>query len=341
MLSVPPDADSNNMQDPAEIRRQVARSLQLRADAIVRGSAAVFPFTGGEGIDTGYAARLGAALLQLLSDAIVFGHIDAASTELSDLRQLVMDKGITLRQVFELVYVVERAALDELGLDESVGATSGQWPTIAQLVRRASFDVLASFSAPLTMEPGETTAVDPLTTLHTKAVFAAVLEKEIQRSERFKHPFALILLDVDRLADLNANHGYGAGDRVLERIGIIVRSYFREQDWVARCAGDTFAVLLPETVRENAELLAERVRVMVEERLEFTDHRTNDRIPVTVSVGVLIAESVDKAVRAEQLLDIAKQAIDRAKSAGRNRVERVEIAATHPASPVRDAHLID
>ena len=98
--------------------------------------------------------------------------------------------------------------------------------------RRASFDVCAAFSEYATREKGTAGIIDSLTTLHTRAVFLAALEKEIQRAERFGHPFALVLLDVDRLAEINATHGYGAGDRVIERIGIVVRNYFRETDWV-------------------------------------------------------------------------------------------------------------
>ncbi len=207
---------------------------------------------------------------------------------------------------------------------------------VAQIVRRSSFDVLSAFSTNLTMEPGDSAIVDPLTTLHTRAVFLAALEKEIQRSERFGHPFALILLDVDHLADINAKHGYGSGDRVLERIGFTVRNYFREQDWVARYAGDSFAVLLPETHREHAEQLADRIRGTVETRLELHDYRSDEQVPVTVSVGVLIAEAVDQSVRAEQLLDDVKEAVDRAKQAGRNRLERVNVALNRSVPPTRD-----
>ncbi|MSO82206.1 MAG: GGDEF domain-containing protein [Acidobacteria bacterium] len=103
----------------------------------------------------------------------------------------------------------------------------------------------------------------------------AALEKEIAQSERFGHPFALMLLGVDRLADINATHGYGAGDRVIERVGIVVRSYFRDTDWVARVVGDTFAVLLPETERLNAERLADRVRIVVSTRLQLHDYRSD------------------------------------------------------------------
>src|SRR5581483_11449440 len=112
------------------------------------------------------------------------------------------------------------------------GSSTEPWPNIAQMVRRASFDLLSAFTTYITAEPTDVAAIDPLTTLHTRSVFLAVLDKEIQRCERFGHSFGLILLDVDRLADINENHGYGSGDRVLERIGIIVRTYFRETDWV-------------------------------------------------------------------------------------------------------------
>jgi diguanylate cyclase (GGDEF)-like protein len=166
-----------------------------------------------------------------------------------------------------------------------------------------------------------------LTTLHARPVLEAVLEKEIQRAERFGHPFALILFDVDQLSDINATHGYGFGDRVLERIGIVMRNYFREQDWVARYSEDTFMVLLPETLPEYAELLAERARVMVEERLALRDYRTEQRVAVTVSVAVVIAEVIDVDVKVEQLMRQAEQAVHRAKHAGRNRVERVDVSS--------------
>jgi excisionase family DNA binding protein len=114
---------------------------------------------------------------------------------------------------------------------------------------------------------------------------------------------------------------------VLERIGIVMRNYFREQDWVTRYSEDSFVVLLPETPPEYAEVLAERVREMVEERLAFRDYRTERRVPVTVSVSVLIAEVVDSTITVEQMLQHAEQAVHRAKHAGRNRVERVDVSS--------------
>ncbi|MBI4266331.1 MAG: GGDEF domain-containing protein [Acidobacteria bacterium] len=324
------------MQERTELRAHVVRRLEQRASSIVSDAAAVFPFAGLEGVDAENQTRLASLILELLTVAARDGEVDMRRGAVGELRQLARTANVAIRPLFGLVYVMERAALDELALDESFGATTEPWPSIAQLVRRCSVDVLASFSEHVHSEPGSSSVTDPLTTLHTKAVLMAVLEKEIQRSERFGHPFALIMLDVDRLADINAKHGYGAGDRLLERIGILVRTYFREHDWVARLGGDSFAVLLPETAREYAESLADLVRKTVEERLELHDYRSEEQVPVTVSVGVVIAQSVDQSTRAEQLMVAAKEAVDRAKQGGRNRVEVLDVTVAR-AAPARDA----
>jgi diguanylate cyclase (GGDEF)-like protein len=254
---------------------------------------------------------------------------------------LLADKGIDARMVFNVLYLTERTALDEIAVDDSFGATSEPWPVLAQMVRRASFDVCGAFTEFLAREVAPAVLVDPLTTLHTRSVFVAALEKEIQRAERFGHPFAIIVFDVDHLAGINATHGYGAGDRILERIGIIIRNYFRETDWVARVAGDAFAVLLPEIQRVNAERLADRVRNMVRERMQLHDHRSDAQIAVTVSAGVLIAESVDKSVRAEQMMIEAKEAVTRAKTAGRNRVVSEDVVIGRSVAPTRAGMSMD
>ncbi len=187
----------------------------------------------------------------------------------------------------------------------------------------------------MTRDPNAVTPTDSLTALYTKSVFLAVLEKEIHRSDRFGHPFALMLLDVDQLAEINATFDDGVGDRVLERIGISVRNYFRETDWVARTSGGTFAVLLPETEAATGERLAEGLRAMVEHRLQLEDHRSGRPFPVTVSVGLLIARSTDRSIDAEQLLADARAAVERAKQKGRNRVEQVDAKTAPRAVPPR------
>ena len=88
------------------------------------------------------------------------------------------------------------------------------------------------------------TITDKLTTLYSRAMMDVVLSTEVQRAERFSFPMALIVFDVDKLAEINRQHGYGVGDRVLERLGILIRKFFRQNDWVFRHGEDSIAVLL-------------------------------------------------------------------------------------------------
>jgi diguanylate cyclase (GGDEF)-like protein len=316
-------------------REQLARILEQRIDVVIADALGVFPFAGIETLDTDRGAELGALLLQLLVSATRDGELDSRGGRVADLQRLATENAMSIGQLFSFAYLIERAALDELALDDSFGSTAEPWPAVAQMVRRASFDVLAALAERINREPGARALTDPLTTLHTRGVLLAALDKEIQRSERFGHPFALIVLDVDHLTDINHLHGYGFGDRLLERIGILITNYFREQDWVSRHDEDGFAVLLPETQRADAEMLAERLRLTVQERLALRDHVTEQQVDVTVSVAVLVAESVDATVRANDLLLDADQAVRRAKEGGRNRVEFVEVNVTKPGSARR------
>src|SRR6476660_1147049 len=93
---------------------------------------------------------------------------------------------------------------------------------------------------------------DTLTTLLNEQVFDLVLEQEAQRALRHHHGVSMILFDVDDLSEVNRAHGFGAGDRLLERLGVLARRFFRAHDWAARYGADSIAVLLPETTLDQA-----------------------------------------------------------------------------------------
>ena len=95
------------------------------------------------------------------------------------------ERALSTEQLFSVAYLAERTALDELALDESIGATSEPWPLVAQLVRRASFDLLAAYTERAQLEPSGAAIIDTLTTLHTRPLFDAVLAKEVDRAGRF------------------------------------------------------------------------------------------------------------------------------------------------------------
>jgi diguanylate cyclase (GGDEF)-like protein len=248
---------------------------------------------------------------------------------------VVIDRGLSIERLFTFAYLTERTTLDELALNERLGATSEPWPLVAQLVRRGSFDLLAAYIERTQLEPTDAAITDKLTTLHTRPLFDAVLAKEVERAARFGFPISLILFDVDHLSAINQDHGYGVGDKILERLGILIRNYFRQHDWVARHSEDSIAVLLSRTDPDHASELAERVRHTVEERLGFVDHLTDSPVTITVSAAIInLAIGVGDVIDTERLMADAEAALERAKRQGRNRVERVDgYSGAKPSGP--------
>ena len=312
--------------DAGTLRWQTADLLLDRSDVIVADTVAVFPFSAPQRLEADYCSRLGATFVRLLADAVRGGLLDPRSGNVVDLITLAGQRSLTPEQVFNFAYLTLSTAIDELSLDSRLGATTEPWPQVAQNVRRGVFDVLAAWARRTIDAPSVAAITDALTTLHTRPVLDVALFKECHRVERFEHWLSMILMDVDNLSEINRTHGYGVGDRVLERMGILVRTYFRQHDWVARYTEDSIAVLLPETSPADALSLAERIRTLVTERLTFRDYRTEQRAPVTVSVAVVSARAIEgEPVDADRFLLETEAAVERAKTTGRNRVEQVVV----------------
>lgn len=308
-----------------DLRQQISTALVEQAELITSDTVAVFPYSGSEQLDSGYCRQIGRLLTQLLAFSVRDGWLDARGGLVGDLHRMVLERSLSAERLFAFAYLIERTALDELALSETIGATSEPWPNVAQLVRRASFDMLAGYSERAQLEPAGAAMIDRLTTLYTREFFEAVLAKEVERAGRYGLSISLILFDVDRLSTINRDYGYGVGDKVLERLGILVRTYFRQHDWVARHSEDAMVVLLSRTDVDQAVELAERVRHSVEDRLWFTDHRTDRHVPVTVSGAVVsVPARVGDVVDPERLIGIVEAAVERAKQHGRNRIERVD-----------------
>jgi diguanylate cyclase (GGDEF)-like protein len=325
-----------NTQDPAfagdegdrlqdDLRQQISLVLLDQIDPITADTVAIFPYSGSESLDSEYCTRIGNLLVTLLAMSVRDGRLDARGGIVADLHRVVLERGLAIERLFTFTYLIERTVLDELALSETIGATSEPWPLVAQLVRRASFDLLAGYAERALMEPAEAAIIDKLTTLHTRVMLEAVMTNELERAGRFGYAISLMLFDVDHLSAINKEHGYGVGDRILERLGILARKYFRQHDWVARHSEDSIAVLLSRTDGDRASELAEQLRATVEERLGFTDHRTEKPVHVTVSVGAInVNVAVGDVIDPQRLLADAEAAVERAKQLGRNRVERVD-----------------
>jgi diguanylate cyclase (GGDEF)-like protein len=153
---------------------------------------------------------------------------------------------------------------------------------------------------------------DGLTGLFNHAYFLQTLRQEVLRSKRHGLKASLLLLDLDDFKDVNDQRGHVEGDRVLMKAAAIVRDSVREIDVAARYGGEEFAVLLPDTARLGAFVVAERIRARIEKRFR------RKRPRVTVSGGLAIFPE-DAGTPADLIVQ-ADAGLYRAKAAGKNRV---------------------
>jgi diguanylate cyclase (GGDEF)-like protein len=314
---------------PDDLRRQIHAVMQQQLGALTADAVAIFPYSGDDPLEPDYCEQIAHLLAQLLATAVRDGRVETQVELLDELQRIVQERPLPISRLFTFTYFIERTTLDELALDEEIGATSDAWPLVAQLVRRGSFDVLAAYADRGQVEPAGAPMVDRLTTLYSAPLLKDVLIKEAETAGRHGDTLSLIVFDVDNLGDINQKFGYGVGDKVLERLGILVRTYFRQNDWVARLSEDSIAVLLTRTDADQAADLAEQVRRTVADRLWFLDHRTERNVPVTVSGAIVnVAAAPGTVIDPERLLADTEAAIERAKRHGRNRVERVDSYAS-------------
>jgi diguanylate cyclase (GGDEF)-like protein len=299
----------------------VADALAQHADRIVTDAARTVVLDDAAAVELAERQRIGHLTLSLLGGEIRDDQAGTHRDVVAALHRALDERDITIQRFFAFAYVIERMALDELAVTEGVGATTESWPLVSQLVRRASFDILAAFASTSSAR-GPLAILDRLTTLHTRAVFDTALAKELDRAGRMGQAVSMILIDVDELSALNAAAGLSIGDRILEQLGVLTRGFFRQHDWVARYRDDSIAVLLSDTTAKSAATLAECVREAVEDRLSFVDHRTGSKVTVTVSAGaVTVALSPGQMIDPDRLATAAEGTLRRAKERGRNRVE--------------------
>ncbi|MCD4687867.1 MAG: diguanylate cyclase [Desulfuromonadaceae bacterium] len=161
---------------------------------------------------------------------------------------------------------------------------------------------------------------DSLTGLFNRAYFDASIEQESARSLRSKNPLSLLFIDLDFFKKINDTHGHQTGDLVLEKVAQVLREQSRSSDTVCRYGGEEFAIILPETPRSHAQMVAERIRRKVSVLdLGFA---------VTASIGINCAERPEGLVP-KVLIAGADEALYAAKRNGRNRCEIAGKPAVH------------
>lgn len=150
---------------------------------------------------------------------------------------------------------------------------------------------------------------DELTQIGNRRHFNLHFESEVSRSKRYENHLSLIMCDIDFFKDVNDKYGHDKGDEVLVNYAQLISSHLRNEDIFCRVGGEEFTILLPNTGKDNAQKLAEKLRIVIEQY--------KISLAITMSFGV-VELSMDE--NAGELYKRADEALYQAKESGRNRV---------------------
>lgn len=166
---------------------------------------------------------------------------------------------------------------------------------------------------------------DPLTGCFNRGYLNERLPPELGRAQRYNHPLAVLIADIDHFKHVNDTYGHQIGDRVLKCCAACIRNQLRQDvDWVVRYGGEEFLIILPETGWEGLRSVAERVRQAIE---KLAIEAGDITIQITASFGGTAINPSQQHllhITADQLINQADTQLYRSKKEGRNRTNVIE-----------------
>jgi diguanylate cyclase (GGDEF)-like protein len=135
----------------------------------------------------------------------------------------------------------------------------------------------------------------------------------VAHASRAIAPLTAVMLDLDHFKQINDRYGHGRGDDVLAAVGSVLQATLRASDFVGRYGGEEFLILLPDTGRDEARVVAEKIRAAISTIVIAIEQ------PITASLGCAVFP--EDAGDPETLFRAADRALYAAKANGRNRVE--------------------
>jgi diguanylate cyclase (GGDEF)-like protein len=203
-----------------------------------------------------------------------------------------------------------------VGMDRAASATEPRFaaPTLRAL-RAALEPVAFALDNALRVQRAEALSVtDDLTQLYNSRYLSQVLRRETKRASRHGRPLSLLFIDLDGFKSINDTHGHLYGSRALVEAAAVIRQSARETDVVARFGGDEFALILPDTGRDGAVMVGERIR----ERIAAHAFLASEGFDIHLTGSVGVATLPDVAASAEGLIQAADQAMYHVKDHGKN-----------------------
>jgi two-component system cell cycle response regulator len=161
--------------------------------------------------------------------------------------------------------------------------------------------------------------IDELTGLYNYRYLEIALDREIRRAERFGLNMAVIFLDVDMLKTINDTYGHLVGSRVLKEVGGVLKRSVREVDIIIRYGGDEYTIILVETGKQGAAVVAERIRQTIAEHTYVLGDNLNVRLTASLGFACYPEDTKSKM----ELLEMADRAMYHGKISGRNTVSHI------------------
>jgi diguanylate cyclase (GGDEF)-like protein len=165
---------------------------------------------------------------------------------------------------------------------------------------------------------------DDLTSLYNRRFFEEAIARELCRAQRYRREFSIVMLDIDRFKQFNDAHGHQTGDVLLQQLASLFTRQIRGNDLAVRYGGDEFALILPETSKPRAGIVADRLRKRIAEH-GFLDGEARPIGQVTVSMG--IATYPEDSSEGQPLVEAADRRLYLAKRCGRDQVVLADAAA--------------
>ena len=205
------------------------------------------------------------------------------------------------------------------------------------IYNQADIDILEALAgqAAIALEKAKlyTEAVtDSLTKLYYHRYFQRRLDEEMDRARRYSHHLSLVLIDIDSLKEINESLSHEEGDHIIMEVASVIKGNTRLTDVPARYSGHEFAIILPETREEGAFNVAQRIKENVTRAIEIAEHIRREiekhkleltagaKVEITVSIGVGNFNGMEGRVTTEEMIEMARRALSKAKKLGGNRV---------------------
>ena len=289
--------------------RGLVQSFNIANTALaVVAAGAAFHALSGDGVVREPAGRYAVAGLAACAAFVVVNHL-----LLGWMIQLASGRSLRASGLFSFESLSTDLGLAALGV-----GVAAFWSVNGWLIFFVLGPLLIIHRALYVPQLRELAHADVKTGLMNAKEFEHAVDMELARAERMSTPFAVMMVDLDHLREINNTHGHLVGDVVIRGVADVFREELRRYDVPSRFGGDEFCVLLPGTPVAEAMQIAERVRSAVAERA-FAADGSGDPLHASVSIGVAI--SSDDSTSRQELVHRADLAAYRAKAAGGNRSE--------------------